>query len=286
MNDGTELEKDVRQIYSYLLNMRDEGILVARRAKIRGKSSTVNEIDVYYQFRKAGVLHQVAIECKDWNGPIPLKEVRDFGAKLDDIGSIVGIVISRNGLQEGAQDYCDHHRISVLDVGDLPMLGGLIAQKIESLLLPEEDGVGEPFWTIMELLEGKLSGNHFILAGKSKNSKGQIPLFYSRRLAEKFAERYKLNRAQWSVRGLPQHAFRGFLTKLELFEKDGRAEGLLIMLPPGATPDARLIELPVTAALLRMDYYLPAMSRSYASHRWLAEPRSHSGAASGDDWLI
>ncbi|WP_413712612.1 restriction endonuclease [Rhizobium sp. Rhizsp82] len=260
MNDGTEFEEDVRQIYSYLLNMRDEGILVARRAKIKGKSNTSNEIDVYYQFKKAGVLHQVAIECKDWNGPIPLKEVRDFRAKLDDIGSVVGIVISRNGLQEGAQDYCDHHRISVLDFGDLPKLGELIAQRIGSLLLPDEDVVGEPFWTIMELRDGKLSGNHLALPGDSRNSKERIPLFYSRRLAETYIETSKLDKSQWSVRGLPQHAFRGFLTTLELYENGGRAEASLIMLPPGARPDAKLIELPVTAAHLKMDYYLPAAS--------------------------
>lgn len=260
MSDGTEFEEDVRKIYSYLLNMRDEGILVARRVKIKGKSNTSNEIDVYYQFKKAGVLHQVAIECKDWNGPIPLKEVRDFGAKLDDIGSIVGIVISRNGLQEGAQDYCDHHRISVLDFGDLPKLGELIAQRIGSLTLPDEDAVGEPFWTIMELRDGKLSGNHFALPGEPQNSKGRIPLFYSRRLAEKFVEISKLDKSKWSVRGLPQYAFRGFLTILELYENGGRAEALLIMLPPGARPDAKLIELPVTAAHLKMDYYLPPAS--------------------------
>ncbi len=67
MNDGVALEKLVQRVYTYLLNMKDEGVVVAQNVQLKDKFGRSHQIDVYYDFERAGVLHRVAIECKDRN---------------------------------------------------------------------------------------------------------------------------------------------------------------------------------------------------------------------------
>ncbi len=49
MNTGVAFEEYVRGIYSMLLNLKDEGVVVSRDATVRGKSGENYQIDVYYE---------------------------------------------------------------------------------------------------------------------------------------------------------------------------------------------------------------------------------------------
>ena len=161
MKSGSSLEKDVQRVYSFLLNMRDENVVVANRVFMTGKPGAQHEIDVYYEFLRAGIRHHVAIECKDWATSVSKGQIQEFEPKLRDIGNITGVVVSRNGYQSGADTFAKHCDILPLLFEDLPSFNTLIAGRLKAVALPDEDCIGEPFWIIMEIRDGKVTGSHY-----------------------------------------------------------------------------------------------------------------------------
>lgn len=253
MNDGTDLEKHVQQVFSFLLNMKDEGVVVGRDVQIADKFGISHQVDVYYQFERAGVIHKVAFECKDRGRPIDNGEVAKFYGKLCDAGSICLVMVSRYGYQKMAIEYAEKHDIMLLKVSDLPSILQLIGKRIETVALPGDDAVGEPFWTIMELRNGKNTGSYFANPHPVDGAP-TILLFYSRQHAEAAYAEAQLDSAQWAIRGLPRYAFRAFLLQLEFMEmKGGRAA--IAFKPPGALPDSHFISLPASYSNLVVEYY-------------------------------
>ncbi|MCP1375167.1 restriction endonuclease [Dyella lutea] len=251
MKAGSALEQDVKTVYSYLLNMKDEGVVVANNVFMTGKSGVQHEIDVYYEFARAGIRHRVTIECKDWASAVSKGNIQEFESKLRDIGNITGVVVSRNGYQSGADTFAKHCDILPLVFDDLPSWGQLLGGRLRSVALPDETYIGEPFWIIMEVRNGKATGSHFSVEDES----GQrvIPLMYSKPHAERFFAYAELDDKRWGVRGLPKHAFRAFLLTLELYEMRGIQAGIC-MLPPGARLNADFVFVPVTRDVLVREY--------------------------------
>jgi hypothetical protein len=246
-----EFEKHVEYIYSMLLNLRDEGVVVSRNATLLGRSGVAHQIDVYWEFIRAGVHHRVAIECKDHQRPIEKGQIHEFHSKLSDLDNIVGLIVSRNGFQSGAADFARHYGIQALTPSDLPNLGKLLGMRIQAVALPDETYVGEPFWTIMELRDNKVTGTYFA----SSNGAGipRVPLFYSKRHAERTMIEAELSRENWAIRGLPRASLRAFALMLELYERRGGGAHVLF-LPPGARPDTAFISLPVSKDDLMREY--------------------------------
>jgi len=254
MKPGSSLENDVQHVYSFLLNMRDEGVVVGTRVFMTGKSGAQHEVDVFYEFNKAGIRHRVAIECKDWAYPVTKGQIQEFESKLRDIGNITGVVVSRNGYQSGADIIAKHCDIVLLRFDDLPTINILIAERLRTVALPSEDYRGEPFWIIMEIRDGKVTGTHF---GRKDPASGrtQIPLTLSKPHAERLFLEAGLDVNRWAVRGLPRYAFRAFLIQLELYEKKKNACALICFLPPGSRPDAQFIGVHASREDLIRDYY-------------------------------
>ena len=254
MKPGEGLEKDVQHVYTSLLNMRDEGIVVGSSVFMVGKSGVKHEIDVFYEFERAGIRHRVAIECKDWGSPVSKGRIQEFESKIRDIGNITGVVVSRNGYQSGAEAFAEHYDILTLRFEDLPALNVLMANRLAAVALPDETYIGEPFWTIMGLHDGEVSGTYY--APQTSESREQhVPLTFSKYHAELLLHRDRLDPEKWAVRGLPRYAFRAFLIQLELFEKKGDGGAIICFLPPGAEPDAPMVGLKISRDLLISEYY-------------------------------
>lgn len=84
--------------------------------------------------RKSSIIFDVAIEiwppnaknysllwvceCKDYGGTIPVNDVEEFKAKLDQIGgkNIKGVIASPNALQQGALNYAQSNGIGVVRI--------------------------------------------------------------------------------------------------------------------------------------------------------------------------
>lgn len=108
-NLDTEYEKLTREVYEEILKSDGfDTITVQHNVNIVGKSTQKHQIDVYWEFKVAGITHRVAVECKNYTSTITVGKVRDFSAALDDIGNIQGIFITKTGYQKGAKVFADH----------------------------------------------------------------------------------------------------------------------------------------------------------------------------------
>lgn len=234
--------------------MRDEGVMVANPVFMTGKSGAQHEIDVFYEFDKAGIRHRVAIECKDWATPVSKGQIQEFESKLRDIGNITGVVVSRNGYQSGATGFAKYHDILALRFEDLPSFNVLLAERLKTVALPDETYVGEPFWIIMEVRNGKVTGSHYATQFPGSD-KSLIPLTFSKNHAERIFKDAQLDPNKWAIRGLPRHALRAFLILLEFYEKKMNSGAIISFLPPGAPQDAQFIGIVASSEELANEYY-------------------------------
>lgn len=253
MNDGSELEKHVQQVFSFLLNMKDEGVVVGRDVQVVDKFGLSHQVDVFYQFERAGITHKVAIECKDHGRPIDNGEVAKFFGKMSSAGALRLVMVSRFGYQKLASEFAEKHDILLLKVSDLPRMNELLAARLQSVGLPDASAVGEPFWTIMELRNGMVTGSFFANELPVTGRKN-IPLFYCKSHAAAAMAEGALDESRWAVRGLPRYVLRAFLIQLEFFEMKGASAAILYK-PPGAELGSPFISLPADRASLVAEYY-------------------------------
>lgn len=108
----TEFELFTRHVYQKLVNNDVlKPTLVQHNVKLKGKSACEHQIDVYWEYEIAGCLHRVAIECKNYNSPVEIGNVRDFKGVLDDLNNVNGIMVSAQGYQSGAKKYAEQYGI-------------------------------------------------------------------------------------------------------------------------------------------------------------------------------
>lgn len=115
MNINTEYELLTKDIFETLL--KDDGVTidVQHNVEIQGKAFK-HQIDVYWEYKVAGITHKVAIECKNYNSNVSVAKVRDFYGVLSDIGNINGIMVSKKGFQKGAKEFAEHYGINLREL--------------------------------------------------------------------------------------------------------------------------------------------------------------------------
>lgn len=260
MEDRRAFEEEVRYVYGVLLDPKQEGVLVTQNARIRGRSRAFHHFDVYYEFERSGVRHRVAIECNDPKQPVDKGTIGEFANKLGDIGNTVGVVISRAGYLAGVDAFAKESGIDLLRPEDLPSLGALLAKRATTVArpataaMPDDASAAEPFWTVMQLQEGKAIG--FYATEQPGTKRGRIPLLYARRHAERIMRESKLDPRQWGVRGLSRASLGALIAMLEGFEAQGGA-AMLLFLPPAAREDADFIAMDISRQQL-IDQYASA----------------------------
>ena len=210
---GNKLENFVHHVYSTLLELENNNVIVSKNVSIAGRSGASHEFDVYYEFFKVNLVHRVAIECKNHSRPISKKEVIDFRGKISEIDNFVGAMVSKNGYQRGAKQYGKHYGITLMTLKDLPSFNELFGLQIKSTFLPSDSVVGEPFWSIMESSDDGITGNYYSERKAVNNRKELIPLFFSKKHATIFCN----NRCteNFVVRGINQRQLKGLLKMTE-----------------------------------------------------------------------
>jgi hypothetical protein len=113
MDKNIEYEKFTQDIYQSLINEEGLTINVQHNVRLQGKA-TKHQIDVFWEYKIAGVNNKVAIECKNYNREISIGKVRDFHGVLFDIGNINGIMVTKKGYQKGAKDFAELHGIKLI----------------------------------------------------------------------------------------------------------------------------------------------------------------------------
>jgi hypothetical protein len=215
-NNGFHFEEYVKYVFQSLLNLKGEGIVVSQRATLVSRSGDAHEFDIFYEFKKVGIPHRVAIECKDWRKPVSMGEVQEFESKLRNIPDLRGVMISRSGYQEGAKKFGEGKGILMLKEDALPHFGQVLASWIEAFLLPDGRVTGEPFWAIMEIAEDGINkGAFFSMSDLANSSRYLIPLFVCKRHAEKFMIEAPQNFDGFEPRGISRINLRAFLALVE-----------------------------------------------------------------------
>ncbi len=115
MNINTEYELLTKEIYETLLAEDGVTVDVQHNVLIKGKAFS-HQIDVYWEYKVAGIIHKVAIECKNYNSNVSVAKVRDFYGVLADIGNTNGIMVSKKGFQKGAKEYAEHYGINLMEL--------------------------------------------------------------------------------------------------------------------------------------------------------------------------
>jgi hypothetical protein len=213
MKPGAGLENYTHFVYSQLLKLNDySGVIVSKNVTIRGKSGATNEFDVFYQFMHLNIECKVAIECKDWKRAVPAEEVRNFVSKIEDVeimGHFLGVMVSKNGYQEGAKSFAKSKGITLLTEEQLPSISCLMKGIIEKAFLPDRKVNGQPFWTLMEVKNGETTGTYYAMSGST------VPLFYSKTIARKILCSLP-DAEQFEVRGVSQYQLRGFIAQMKI----------------------------------------------------------------------
>ena len=184
---GKLFEDYIEHIYQLLLDLETEKdgepIIISRNVSLIRNGYT-DLIDIYYEFTKANVSHRVAIECKNHNSRIEIKDIRDFHSKISKSQNITGVFISNNGFQTGAENYAKEHDILLMVTNDLPNFYNLIGKRLGQIYLPSEHVKGEPFYILMEHNSGELPGSYHIV--RFKDTPNAIMLFLSKNLAMEY----------------------------------------------------------------------------------------------------
>lgn len=117
---GTNFELLTKAIYEEILSTDGyETVTVEHDVKVLGRSGQLHQIDVYWEFKLAGVTHRVAVECKEYSNTVSVGKVRDFYGALEDIGNIHGVFVTTQGYQSSAITYAEHKNISLKVISEL-----------------------------------------------------------------------------------------------------------------------------------------------------------------------
>lgn len=112
--DAIEYELLTQAIYRDVLVR--EGVSTANiqhNVSIAGRSGVEHQVDVYWEFKQAGITHRVLIECKNYASNLTLEKARNFFAVIHDIGNCVGIMVTKTGYQSGAAAFCKHYGLAL-----------------------------------------------------------------------------------------------------------------------------------------------------------------------------
>jgi hypothetical protein len=102
---GKALEDTVVEI------LQAEGYSTDRRRRLPGEKGT-SEIDIT---ARKGRRQVIAVECKNLNFPVPVKEVRDFISKLEDLNIKSGIFAARPGFSSQAFQWGQNFGLELWD---------------------------------------------------------------------------------------------------------------------------------------------------------------------------
>jgi hypothetical protein len=113
-SEDTEYELLTQAVYQTILKKEgQENIEVQHDIKIKGRSGSKHQVDVYWRFKQAGIEHAVLVECKNYARKITLGKIRSFKAVVDDVGPCKGIMVTTTGYQSGVNTYAQHYAIGL-----------------------------------------------------------------------------------------------------------------------------------------------------------------------------
>ena len=193
---GKEFEDYVEFIYEWLLKFENENAKISRNWNFKINEIPI-ELDIYYEFYKAGTTHRVAIECKNWKKPIDKAEVTNFEHSIRIMKNTLGIVVSKYGYTKGAKNLLLNAGIQALTLDNLPELNQVMGMNLFKVYMPKPDDIAEPFYAILEVdKNGAWTGNYVI----DEHENGKVMMLF---LSKKHGESFIRIRGDRNVSALP-----------------------------------------------------------------------------------
>jgi len=206
-----DLESHVQGVYQKLLDIQGNKTMVARDVQISGREGSSYQIDVYYEFEMAGIRHRVAVECKNRSRPLERDSVLAFHAKIHECSLSHGVIVSSGGFQKGAREFAEKNNVTLMDYSELPSIGNLLSRRLANVVIPDEDTIGQPFWTLFNIEEyspyGQIHHKEEIMSAF---------LFLSRTHALRFLKEQNLDK-RWQVRGMAQRHLTCYILTCDAF---------------------------------------------------------------------
>jgi len=120
VNHNTEYEKLVAEIHQGMLKYDGfDNLRVEHDVTLTGKSGATHQIDVFWEFKAAGIVYRTCIECKNYASAVKKSHVAAFSATLQDIGNANGIIATTCSFQKGAKLLAKQNNIRLVLVNHL-----------------------------------------------------------------------------------------------------------------------------------------------------------------------
>src|ERR1700730_18203004 len=99
--DYREYELLVREIFQQLLDQDYVSNIVVEHNVVKHGLKGKHQIDVYWEFRQVGVIHQVVVQAKNWAKPVDHGQILELDSVLHSLPGTRGIMVTASGYQEG-----------------------------------------------------------------------------------------------------------------------------------------------------------------------------------------
>lgn len=193
-NKEVELIDLVYSLYDYRINR--ENLInpkIYKNIRVKGKNIE-HKIDIYIEFVQMNNLEKTVIKIID-NKIVKAEDVWQFDNLLKDLGYFPkGVLYFNDKIDEEALNIANDKQIQTIFFDVMEETRTNVLKSI-SEVLPDENVIGDPFWTLMQIDERTKNntGNYFI-TGNS------LPLFTSKKLAEACCKQQK----DYAVFGISQ----------------------------------------------------------------------------------
>lgn len=192
-NKGMELIDLVFSLYDYRINR--ENLInpkLFKNIRVKGKSIE-HKIDIYIEFVQMNNLEKTVIKIID-NKIVKAEDVWKFDNLLKDLGYFPkGVLYYNDKIDEEALNIANDKQIQTIFF-DVMKETRINALKSISEVLPDENVIGDPFWTLMQIDERKKNTGNYFVIGNS------LPLFTSKKLADACCKQQK----DYAVFGISQ----------------------------------------------------------------------------------
>ena len=113
MSDYADYERFVQGVMETLLRAQGfSDVEVRHDLKLPG-ISRAHQIDVYWEYRLAGVRHRVIVNCKQYKRAVSVDDIAALYGVLADYPGALGVVVTTTGFQVGAVEYARTHGIGL-----------------------------------------------------------------------------------------------------------------------------------------------------------------------------
>jgi hypothetical protein len=111
--------KDWKQLQDAVCSLFNESGLIAKTEECLKTPRGIVEVDVFAVDERSVDKICYVVECKNWSNSIPQHVVHAFTSVMSETGANIGFIVSKVGLQSGAEQYTRNTNITGLTFEEL-----------------------------------------------------------------------------------------------------------------------------------------------------------------------